>query len=991
MEEENKFKRIINNLKDKIIEHKIFTVVNALVLILVIFLFTRKWLYGLISLIIWLIVLIVLLKIGGNDMIKKKKKSSISESSSKDVKKKRRKKHRLLKLFLNLFLLGTLVGLIGGIIFAIYIVINAPDFNPDNLYRAESTIIYDKDGNQIAKIGVEKRKKIDYDDLPQVLVDAIIATEDSRYYQHNGFDLPRFTKAAFGQVINKITGHGNAGGGSTISMQVVKNNFTTVDQTITRKFTDIYISIFKLEKNYSKEEILEYYVNTPFLGNGSYGVEQACQSYFGKSVSDINLAEASIIAGLFQAPSAYDPYMYPEDAEARREVVLYLMKLHGYITEEEEKLANSIPVKSLLRSSNSEVATNEFQSFIDIVLDEVEEKTGNNPYTTGMKIYTTLDPGKQRVLNDVMAGKTVEWKDDLIQAGIGVVDTNTGAILAIGGGRHREGERQYNFATMINKQIGSTAKPLFDYGPAIEYNNFCESTPFYDAPYTYSNGVSIKNWDGGYQGVITLKSALAASRNIPALKAFQSVDNAKIKEFVTSLGMTPEIDEEGVLHEAHSLGGFNGTNPVQLAGAYAAFGNGGFFTKPYSVNKVEYIDNGKTVSLKGRKKRVMSDATAYMITDILMYAVDSEWILNGDVDGVALAAKTGTTNLTSEIQELYNLPSNAVNDVWSVGYTPEFSIAIWYGYDKLVEGYYNTGGYEKNMIFLQVIDAISNRDAKQSFDVPSSVVKVTVEKETYPVLLPSDNTPDDMKVTEYCKAGTEPTTVSQRFKKISDVSNLKETENGDKITLTWSSVAEPEYYTLDNFKKLNNVLYAQHIDEKWAEMQSGNGSFGYLIIERDLSTGESYEKEFTTGTSYSFTRPEHDSVYTVIARYRNSSVTASGGIDVEVKGSNPVIDVESFTATNSNSSVSVKMKDTNATLANVTNGIKVLNDKGKDITENCTIIAISPCTTNSGDGQCSISSNLATFSAPGTYTIEFEITYKGEAIEVDPTVVTVTE
>ncbi len=985
------FKEIINNLKEKIIEHKLFTIINMFVLVIVIFLFTRKLLYGLISLIIWLIVLIILLKIGGNNIMKKKKKSSINESTASDVKKKKRKRHKVLKFLLNLCLLGILLGLIGGIIFAIYIVINAPDFNPDNLYRAESTVIYDKDGNQIAKIGVEKRKKVDYNDLPQVLIDAIIATEDSRYYQHNGFDLPRFTKAAFGQVINKITGHGNAGGGSTISMQVVKNNFTTVDQTITRKFTDIYISIFKLEKNYSKEEILEYYVNTPFLGNGSYGVEQACQSYFGKSVSDINLAEASIIAGLFQAPSAYDPYMYPEDTEARREIVLYLMKLHGYITEEEEKLANSIPVKSLLRSSNSEVATNEFQSFIDIVLDEVEEKTGNNPYTTGMKIYTTLDANKQRVLNDVMAGKTVEWKDDLIQAGIGVVDTNSGAILAIGGGRHREGERQYNYATMINKQIGSTAKPLFDYGPAIEYNNFCESTPFYDGEYTYSNGVSIKNWDGAYQGVITLKSALAASRNIPALKAFQSVDNSKIKEFVTSLGMTPEIDSEGVLHEAHSLGGFNGTNPVQLAGAYAAFGNGGYFTKPYSVNKVEYIDNGKTVSLKNKKKRVMSDATAYMITDVLMYAVDSEWILNGDVDGVALAAKTGTTNLTSEIQELYNLPSNAVNDVWSVGYTPEFSIAIWYGYDKLVEGYYNTGGYEKNMIFLHVIDAISNRDAKQSFDVPSSVVKVTVEKETYPVLLPSENTPDDMKVTEYCKAGTEPTTVSQRFKKVENVSNLKESENGDKITLSWSAVAEPEYSSFENFKKLNNVLYAQHLEEKFAEMQSGNGAFGYEIVERNTSTGQTQVIDFTTSTTYSFTRKEYDAVYTVIAKYRNNLITASSGVEVSVKGSNPTIDIDNYSTSNSNSTVSVKMGEKNATLANVTNGIKVYDDNNKDITSSCTIKAISPCTTNSGSGSCSISSNLATFSAPGTYTIEFEITYKDVELVVDPTYVTVTE
>ena len=157
--------------------------------------------------------------------------------------------------------------------------------------------------------------------------------------QHNGFDLPRFLKASAGQVVNKITGHGNAGGGSTLTMQVSKNNYTSVESSgfegIVRKFTDIYISIFKLEKNYSKEEIMEFYVNIPYLGNNSYGVEQACQSYFGKSVSDINLSEASLIAGLFQAPASYDPYRHPDYAEERRNTVLYLMQRHGYITKKD--------------------------------------------------------------------------------------------------------------------------------------------------------------------------------------------------------------------------------------------------------------------------------------------------------------------------------------------------------------------------------------------------------------------------------------------------------------------------------------------------------------------------------------------------------------------------------------------------------------------------------------------------------------------------------
>ena len=336
---------------------------------------------------------------------------------------KRRRNRKLIKGLFNICLVGILLILTISIVFSIYIVIKSPEFDPDKLYRAESTIIYDKDGNEIAKLGIEKRKKVTYDQLPEVLVDAIVATEDSRYFQHNGFDLPRFTKAAVGQVVNKLLGRGaNAGGGSTITMQVNKNNYTTSEVSITRKFTDIYMAIFKIEKNYSKQEIMEYYVNTSFLGNESYGVEQACQTYFGKSVSDIGLAEASIIAGLFQAPSAYDPYRHPEATQNRRDTVLYLMQKHGYITEEEYNIVSAMPVTDIVMKTNPMVEDNEYQSYIDIVIDEVEEKTKKSPYTTAMKIYTNLDTRKQKEIQDIMDGETFEWKDDKIQAGIAVVD-----------------------------------------------------------------------------------------------------------------------------------------------------------------------------------------------------------------------------------------------------------------------------------------------------------------------------------------------------------------------------------------------------------------------------------------------------------------------------------------------------------------------------------------------------------------------------------------
>ena len=250
-------------------------------------------------------------------VIKNMKKLKKRKRENIEHKHKRRRKfkwRKLFKILLDIFLLFLLLALIGGIIFAIYIVTNAPKFTPENLFSTESSVVLDKDGNQVAKLGVEKRKNVEYSDLPEVLVDAIIATEDSRYMQHNGFDLPRFAKASMGQVINKLLHRGAvmAGGGSTLDMQVVKNRYTSNEDSgfegIKRKFTDIYIAIFKLEKKYSKEEIMEFYVNIPFLGNNAYGVEQACQSYFGKSVSDINLSEAAVIAGLFQAPGTYNPY-----------------------------------------------------------------------------------------------------------------------------------------------------------------------------------------------------------------------------------------------------------------------------------------------------------------------------------------------------------------------------------------------------------------------------------------------------------------------------------------------------------------------------------------------------------------------------------------------------------------------------------------------------------------------------------------------------------
>lgn len=913
--------------------------------------------------------------------IEKKKNTKSNETMVKVKKKKKVKK--VLKIILNIFLLLLLIGLIGGIIFAIYIVTHAPDFNPENLYSTESSILYDRNGNQAGKLGVEKRKNVNYNDLPQVLIDAIIATEDSRFMQHNGFDLPRFLKASAGQVVNKITGHGNAGGGSTLTMQVSKNNYTSVEDSgfegIVRKFTDIYISIFKLEKNYSKEEIIEFYVNIPFLGNNAYGVEQACQTYFGKSVSDINLSEASLIAGLFQAPTSYNPYQHPKQAEERRNTVLYLMQRHGYITKEEADDARSIPVESLLRESNPEGSSNEYQSYIDVVVKEVEEKTGLSPYTTGMKIYTNLDPDKQKTLNDIMSGKTWKWKDDKVQAGIAIVDVNTGALVATGGGRNQKGERQYNYATDITRQIGSCAKPLFDYGPAFEYTNAGLASQVYDGPHSYSSGVAIKNADGGYKGTLTYKYALAASRNIPALRVFQSVDNSKIKEFVTKLGIKPEIDSNGGLHEAHALGAFSGSNPKDMAAAYAAFANGGYYTEPYTVNKIEYIDSDKTVSLKNKRSKVMSDSTAYMITDALVYAVSGYGNIGGSVSGVQLAAKTGTSMFDSEARRKYGYPSSANMDMWVTGYTPEYAVSLWYGYTKAEKGYYlgNDGYSARGKLFRQVISSISDRSGAKKFTVPSSVVKVTVEKETSPLMLPSANTPNNMKVTEYFKKGTQPTEVSPRYSTLPNASGLNAKTNGNQIELSWTAANKPEYLTDDYFRKNYKTFFGSSLEEQLAARKASQGEFGYEVFVKDNSTGVTNSLGFTTNTTFKATKQNKNVTYIVKTTLSNLKVTQSSGITIDVKGE-PEKTTSLLTYV-----LAGNLKDTAKVNVLYTDpGITSVSSDGVDVTKDAKITVSCPELGTSGKAQ----KETYTFTKAGTYTLKYTITYNGASVTVARTI-----
>lgn len=908
------------------------------------------------------------------------KNKVISKSKATKSKPQLSKRKRII---LNILLVCVITFIALITVFFSYVIIKAPKFDPNNLKFTQMSELYDSDGNIIARMGNENRTEITYDELPEVLIDAIIATEDSRFFQHNGFDLPRFVKAGIGQVLGK-----DSGGASTLTMQIVKNNYTSTVASgfegIVRKFTDIYLSIFKVERKYTKKEIIEFYVNDSYLGNGAYGVEQASLNYFGKSVDELNLAEASFIAGLFQSPTYYNPYNYPERAESRRKTVLYLMERHGYITEEERKIAESQPITALIKTEQTDNTYSEYQGYIDTVVEELEEEYDLNPYTTPLKIYTAMNREKQDFINKVMNGEAWTWENDLVQAGIVMTTSETGEVIAVGAGRNKNTQLSFNYATHTNKHIGSTAKPIFDYGPAVEYLGWGTVNYIVDEPHTYTGGKKISNSDGGYKGILPMYQALGLSRNVTALKTFQQVSseagNDKIKEFVLNLGITPEVcnvdydrdvdyeyDKEkdicvnpddpsdthkpNKIHEAHSIGSFTGgkgddesrTSPMTMAGAYQAFSNGGYYIKPHTIVKFVYKETDEVVESKATKTRVMNDSTAYIINYALNWSVTNGLAKTAaNISGVQVAAKTGTSNFDEATIKANGISSRAVNELWVCGYTPTQTITFWYGYDKLYKEHYSTTSTwsTRDRFYRNLAENLFDKTG-DTFKVPSSIEAVEVVKNSMPLKLASASTPESMKVTGYFRKGTAPTETSTSYDTLPSVSNVSSKVSGKTVSLSWDGLSAEDMLELN-------------ADESF-------GVIGYDIYVKDGSGGSETYVGTTTSTSYTHTTSYSNPVYVIYTAYANYKTNRSKGVqhsvsittDFDVKVTNETINQgDNFTDTKP---------------------IVVLYNS-IDVTNESTITLVSN------------KSDTVNTSVPGTYKLTYKVTYNGSSKEVSRTV-----
>lgn len=694
----------------------------------------------------------------------------------------------ILSFFCILFLAG--VGLFW------YYAKDAPELTDKKLDATVSSKLYTQDGELFEDLGAEKREKISANELPKTLEDAIVSVEDRRFYKHIGVDPIRI----IGSALSNFTS-GGLQGGSTLTQQLIKLSFFSTsaeDQTLKRKAQEAWMAV-RLEQKKSKQEILTYYVNKVYMSNGLYGMETASEMYFGKKLSELSLPQTALLAGMPQAPSAYDPYVYPDQAKKRRDTVLYTMLQNEKISQTEYDQAVNVPVTDGLQElTQSDDNTKIVDNYVKEVINEVQEKTDKNVYTDGLEIYTNLDLDVQKKLYDIVnTDQYVSYPDDEMQVASTLIDTNTGKVKAQIGGRHiaEDVTLGNNLAVNTSRDFGSTMKPVTDYGPAFEYLKYSTGKTITDAPYNYEGtSTPVGNWDNQYMGTITLRQALYLSRNVPAVKLFNEVGSDKVASFLKNLGI-----EYSTIHQSNAIssnteeqdGTKYGASSLKMAAAYAAFANGGTYYKPQYVNKIVFQD-GTEETYEPDGKTAMSPETAYMITDILKDTITEGTGTNAQIAGLYQAGKTGTSNYTDDEYAKLGISSGVYPDILFAGYTPNYSISVWTGYNKKMTPVTSESSHVASDVYRELMQYVSANVTNTDWEMPSGLIRVGGElyyKDQYTArsnaITPSTTIPSSSYVQTPGSSTTETTTQSS-----SSTSQSESTAESSKESTT-AETSEP--------------------------------------------------------------------------------------------------------------------------------------------------------------------------------------------------------
>lgn len=667
-----------------------------------------------------------------------------------DTSKSRGKKKRwtFRRVFMMMFFM-TAAAVFAAMVVYLYVLVSGENKLKRNLAALErlpeATVIYDAEGNEVYRLYRENRDMVKLDEVPELLRQAFIATEDKRFYEHSGIDFISIGRALITDLM-----HGSfVQGGSTITQQLAKNLFLSPEKTLLRKATEASMAL-ALENNFSKNEILELYLNTIFFGQRAYGVKSAAKVYFGKdNLHDLELWEIATLAGIPKAPSRYNPISDPELSKQRRAVVLRLMYEQGIISEQEMEEAAAVDYQRPAAGvGNDDI----HMPFIDYVLEEVREKTGlteEQLLLGGYHIRTSLNQQAQRVMAETLNNPERYPKDgpkQKVQSAMIILDHQSGEIVAIYGGRDYA-PRGLN-RVLAKRQPGSSFKPIAVFAPALETGKWTVDSRLKDEPMSFGDYLP-RNYDGKYRGEVTMREAVRDSVNVSAVWLLSQIGVDKGIEFARRAGVELTAEDRNL---AIALGGLTvGASPLEMAQAYAAFANQGVWVEAHAVLQIMDTNGKLYYEHKPNTRRLLSPENAWYMTEMLQEAVRNGTGRNARMDRPS-AGKTGTAQYKD---------TGGNRDVWFVGYTPEWTAAVWMGFDHTDDDHYLTSG--------------SGTPAKLFADVMSAALK-------------------GRKVTSFVKpAGIKDPPKAPRA--VGDLAAVFDEEEGG-VTLTWSKAGDNLIYLL---------------------------------------------------------------------------------------------------------------------------------------------------------------------------------------------------
>ena len=685
-----------------------------------------------------------------------------------------------------------------------------------------TSIIYDGQSDVVSRLhGVQDRIWVSVSELQPSTVYAFISAEDARFFEHEGVDVIRIA----GAIVADIKAGSYVQGASTISQQLIKLSHLTSEKTISRKAEEAALA-YEMERQYSKEDILEMYLNYVYFGGGYYGIEAAAEGYFGVHASNLTLDQSAMLAGILKSPSGYAPHINYAASINRRNNILRLMRDYGYITDDEKKQA-SARRPTILHDKNEEYSgyytdavTKSAAALMGITVDEL--------IRGGYSIYSAMDSDIQHYCEEMFKNGELFPAEDS-EAAIVVLEPSTGMVVAMVGGRSYTGGISFNRATDIRRQPGSVIKPVIAYAPAFEYLNYTAADMILDEETTFAD-YTPSNYGNKYYGWVTVREAVTKSLNVPAVKTLSEVGVERAKDFAKRCGIEFDDKDDSL---ALALGGFTyGVSPLQIAGAYSCFASGGIYNTPTLIKKIT-DRNGLTVyEYRQDSRRVMSEANAYILTSMLKSVVTEGTGHRLNTLDIPIAGKTGTVGL-----------ANGNRDAWMAGYTPEYTAVVWQGYDSDRLGLLPssaTGGTYPALMLYELFNHIYPDGRSGDFEKPESVKQYSIDAKTlkkqHKAVLANAMTPQSSRVTEYFTEETAPEDVSGYWAVPGSAQNLLAVREEGGVMVSFDCPDDFGMYT----------LWRSEAGKAEKPLMTWNGREGHIeYIDAAVKPGKGYRYRVT--------------------------------------------------------------------------------------------------------------------------------------------------